>query len=68
MIIAFGEGRSNAVGSSFARSKNSPRLGGLLLDVIPQQLEKYQPLDSFIVAKITRKINKQGSILEEGVI
>lgn len=54
--------------SSFAKSKNSPRLGGLLLDVIPQQLEKYQPLDSFIVAKITRKINKQGSILEEGVI
>lgn len=53
------------MGSSFTKSKNSPRLGGLLLDVIPQQFELNQPLDISIVAKITQKINKQGGILEE---
>ena len=37
--------------------KNNPRLGGLLLDVIPQQFEKYQPLDTFILAKLTFFVN-----------
>lgn len=37
--------------------KNNPRLGGLLLDVIPQQFEKYQPLDTFILAKLAFFVN-----------
>ena len=37
--------------------KNNPRLGGLLLDVIPQQFEKYQPLDIFILAKLAFFVN-----------
>lgn len=37
--------------------KNNPRLGGLLLDVIPQQFEKYQPLDAFILAKLAFFVN-----------
>lgn len=37
--------------------KNSPRLGGLLLDVIPQQFEKIQPLDALNIAKKGKKVN-----------
>lgn len=36
--------------------KNSPRLGGLLLDVIPRQL-KDQPLDICNIAKTSYKVN-----------
>lgn len=39
------------------RHKNSPRLGGLLLDVIPRRFEKNQPLDTFNIAKMTQKVN-----------
>ena len=37
--------------------KNNPRLGGLLLNVIPQQFEKYQPLDTFMLAKLAFFVN-----------
>lgn len=63
----FDNGKLSAVSSLFTESKNSPRLGGPPLDVIPQQLEKYQPLDTSIIAKITQKVNKQGGVSEGGV-
>lgn len=40
-----------------ATYKNNPRLGGLLLDVIPRRLEWIQPLDTFSVAYHTKKVN-----------
>lgn len=35
--------------------KNSPRLGGLLLDVIPRRDEMAQPLDTIMIAENSEK-------------
>lgn len=35
--------------------KNSPRLGGLLLDVIPRRHEMAQPLDTIMIAENSEK-------------
>lgn len=37
--------------------KNSPRLGGLLLDVIPRQFERIQPSDNRIISKKLKENN-----------
>lgn len=37
------------------RKKNSPRLEGLLLDVIPRRHEMAQPLDTIMIAENSEK-------------
>lgn len=44
--MTYGAKRYDVVKNNTNVIKNSPRLGGLLLDVIPQQFEKIQPLDN----------------------
>lgn len=48
-------------------SKNNPRLGGLLLDVIPRRFERDQPLDKYIIAPYYTIINKYLSIMNSKV-
>lgn len=55
--MTYGVKRCVTVKNNIFAFKNSPRLGGLLLDVIPQQFEKIQPLDALNIAKKGKKVN-----------
>lgn len=44
-------------------NKNNPRLGGLLLDVIPLQLNGFQPLDTYSIATYNTTVNMYLSTL-----